>query len=116
MAKVTKPTDQLLPRPTIQKRRPKAAPPGSMPRRSRRVAGAGPCSPGPVVTDAQKKVIRSLGFSVEQEKFDQDTQDSYCKLFGNTLSDAHLSALAALFGWEVGEGEEVRSAASVACF
>jgi hypothetical protein len=68
-----------------------------------------------VVTEAQKKAIRSLGFPVEKEIVDQDTQDSYYKMFSNTLFDAHLAALTALFGWEVGEGEDVRSTASLAC-
>lgn len=106
--KVRKPVDMLLPLPVIQKRRKKAPPPGSLPRRSRRVAGAGPCYPGPVVTAAQRKIMRHLGFE-EREIIDPSAQDKYCKIFNPLLSNSHARALSAIFGWEVGEGEEVRA-------
>ena len=106
--KVRKPVDMLLPLPVIQKRRKKAPPPGSLPRRSRRVAGAGPCSPGPVVTAAQKRVMRHLRFE-EKEIIDPSAQDKYCKIFSPLLSATHARALSAIFGWEVGEGEVVRA-------
>lgn len=51
--------------------------PASAPRRSRSVAGGKPCSPGPVVTAAQRRVIKSLG---GKEVIDQKAQDDYCKL------------------------------------
>ena len=104
-----KPIDSLLPQPVIQKRRSKLPPPGSLPRRSRWVAGAGPCSPGPLVTEAQKRVMRQLGFS-EREVIEPEAQDRYCKLYNPLLSDSHVSAIAAIFGWIVGNGEQVRSA------
>jgi hypothetical protein len=56
--KVRKPMDKLLPLPVIQKRRKKAPPPGSLPWRSRRVAGVAPCSLGLVLSVAQKRVMR----------------------------------------------------------
>jgi len=89
--------DRLVPLPVIQKRRKKAAPPGSLPRRSRRVAGASPCSPGPVLSMAQMRVMRQLGFE-EREIIQPEAQDIYSKLFGPLLSDSHVCALAAIFG------------------
>jgi len=100
---VSKPIDALLPHPRIQKRRAKKPPPGSLPRRSRRVAGAEPCSPGPVISVAQRKVMRSLGFGL-QEKIDVAVQDEYGKLYGQKLNESHVSTLAAIFGWTVEEG------------
>ncbi|WVZ63223.1 hypothetical protein U9M48_012868 [Paspalum notatum var. saurae] len=72
--------------------------PGTLPRRSRRLAGAEPCSPSPVVNLFQKRVMRSLGFGRE-EKITPKMQDEYCLLFEHELSDTHLAALTALFGW-----------------
>ena len=42
---------------------------------------------------------------------DPSAQDSYSKLFKPFLSDSHISAMAAIFGWSVGEGERVCSVA-----
>ena len=78
------------------------------------MAGVGPCSPGPVLSEAQRRVIRSLGLAEANEKIDEEAQDRYSKLFNSTISDSHLSALAAIFGWSVEEGLEARSAASLA--
>lgn len=52
--------------------------PASAPRRSRSVAGGKPCSPGPVVTAAQRRVIKSLGLLNGKEVIDQKAQDDYC--------------------------------------
>lgn len=106
---VRKPVDCLLPLPVIQKRRRKAPPPGSLPRRSRRVAGAAPCSPGPALSKAQKKVMRQLGFE-ERELILPEAQDNYSKLYGPMLSVSQVSAMAAIFGWTAGDGEQVRPA------
>ena len=106
--KVSKPINALLPQPVIHKRRAKGPPIRSLPRRSRRVAGASPCSPGPVVSAAQKRIMKSLGFGTD-EKIDPADQDKYSKLFGRLLSESNVAALAAIFGWTVGEGEQVRS-------
>ena len=67
------------------------------------MAGAEPCSPGPVISVTQRKVMRSLGFGL-QEKIDVAVQDEYGKLYGQKLNESHLSALAAIFGWTVEEG------------
>uniref|UniRef100_K3YC40 Uncharacterized protein n=1 Tax=Setaria italica TaxID=4555 RepID=K3YC40_SETIT len=91
LSRVCKSVDKLLPQPVIQKHWKKAPLPGSLPCRSRHVVATKPCLPGPAVTDAQK------------------TQDSYSKLYKPLLSDSHVSAMAAIFGWTVGEGDEVRS-------
>jgi hypothetical protein len=106
--KITKPVQQLLPKPMHKKRVRKM--PTTMPRRSRRVASANPCSPGPVTSDAQKRVIRSLGFATNNEVIDQKNQDDYSKLFEgyHHLTDSHLAALAAIFGWQVEYGAEFR--------
>lgn len=109
LEKLRKPVDMLLPLPVIQKRRKKGPPPGSLPRRSRRVAGAGPCSPGQVVTAAQRKVMRQLGFE-EKEIIGPEAQDKYSKLFKPLNNESHVAAMAAIFGWEVGDGEQVRAA------
>jgi hypothetical protein len=55
-------------------------------------------------------VLRHLGFG-DQEVMNLSAQDSYSKLFKPFLSDSHISALAAIFGWSVGEGEWVCSVA-----
>lgn len=52
--------------------------------------------------------MRHLGFG-EREVLDLAAQDSYSKLYKPLLSDSHVSAMAAIFGWTVGEGDEVRS-------
>ncbi|WVZ94677.1 hypothetical protein U9M48_040542 [Paspalum notatum var. saurae] len=75
---------------------------------SRRVAGAKPCSPGPIVTAAQRKVIKSLGLSDGKEVIDQKAQDDYSKLFEQPLTDVDLSALAAIFGWQTDLVVDVR--------
>lgn len=71
------------------------------------MAGVRPCSPGPVVTDAQRRIIRSLGFSDAKETIDQKARDEYFKLLDEPLTDVSLAALAAIFGWSVGEGDQV---------
>ena len=96
LERIMKPVEQLLPRPVAKRRCCKKT--SAVPRRSKRVAGVKPCSPGPVTTDAKRKVIRSLGFTDKDEAIDQKAQDDYCKLFEGRLTDTHLVALAAIFG------------------
>lgn len=107
---LTKPVDSLLKPSTINKRRSKTLPVGSLPCRSRRVAGAAPCSPGPILTDAQRRIIRSLGLSGSTKKVDQQAQDAYGKLFDQPLSESHINALTALFGWTTDEEMQDRAA------
>jgi hypothetical protein len=47
-------------------------------------------------------VLRHLGFG-DQEVMNLLAQDNYSKLFKPFLSDSHISALAAIFGWSVGK-------------
>jgi hypothetical protein len=102
---LTKKTDGVLARPpTIQKRRVKAPPPTSAPRRSRRTAGLGAEFAGCPDIGARKTVIRSLDLAIEREHVDQRILNDYAKLFGRSLSASHVQALAALFGWAVPEG------------
>ncbi|WVZ93487.1 LOW QUALITY PROTEIN: hypothetical protein U9M48_039462 [Paspalum notatum var. saurae] len=54
------------------------------------------------------RVIRCLGFTTGNEAIDQKAQDDYSKLFDGQLTDAHLAALAAIFGWQVDCSEEFR--------
>ena len=49
----------------------------------------------------RKTVIRSLDIALEQEHVDQKVLNDYAKLFGHPLSEPHVQALAALFGWTV---------------
>jgi hypothetical protein len=95
--RVCKPVDTLLPQPVIRRSRRKAPLPHSLPRRSRRVAGAAPCSPGPVLSAAKKRVMRHLGFE-EKEIFSPSAQDKFCKLFKPSPSGSHVCAMAAIFG------------------
>jgi hypothetical protein len=77
--KITKPVEQLLP--GLVTKRTSCKKPSIAPCRSRRVAGAKPCSPGPVITEAQRRVIGSLGFVDKDEVVDPKAQDDHCKLF-----------------------------------
>lgn len=99
-----KPVDSILPLPLWRER--KCRPPiSSAPWRGRRVGGIAPCSPGPVATVAQKKVMCCLGFSVKDKGISQEAKERYSKLFHNPLSYAHLAALAAIFGWKTNEDQ-----------
>lgn len=103
LLKVRKPTDKLLPHPVIHKRS-KAPASVSLPRRSRRVAGVGLCSPGPVAIESQRWVMRSLGFDCAA-RIDSKTQDAYFKLMGERLADCHVAAMAAIFGWSIDDSQ-----------
>jgi hypothetical protein len=52
--------------------------------------------------------MRQLGFE-EREIIQLNAKDNYSKLFRTFLSDSHVCALAVIFGWEVGDGEQVRA-------
>jgi hypothetical protein len=49
---------------------------------------------------ATKKAMRNLGLIGENEGIDQQAQEEYARLFSEPLSDIHIAALAALFGWK----------------
>jgi hypothetical protein len=90
------PTTQLLPTPLIAKRR-KTIPSNFKPRRSRRVAKF----PPELGSESAAKVCRFLGFCDEQENISFQDARKYASLFDAALSNDHIAALAALFGWEV---------------
>jgi hypothetical protein len=107
LEKIIKPVVQLLPMPVAKTRSSKTV--VAVPCRSRRVAGVKPYSPGLIITEAQKKVIRSLGLTAKEEAIDQKAQDNYFKLFEGQLTGSHLAALAAIFGWQAEHFDDFRS-------
>ena len=52
--------------------------------------------------------MRKLGIIGESEHISIDAQDDYARLFMQELSQTHIAALAALFGWSVPDDAEVR--------
>jgi hypothetical protein len=104
ISKLSRQTAGLLPVPAINKRRTKTLPPGEIPRRSRRLAGAGPeLWMTDMVGRSKKKVMRSLEIIIEQEGVNQQAEEEYSKVFKNSLSDIQLIGLAALFNWSIPE-------------
>jgi hypothetical protein len=103
---VMKAVGTLLPVPKIDKQRKKNPPPGSPPRRSRRIAGLG-AEPSPPAQSRVKKMIMctALGMEDHQDVLWQQQLQEYAKLFRQPLPDSHICALAALFGWVVPEQE-----------
>jgi hypothetical protein len=97
---ITKQTNGLLPAPTQPvKRKRKLIPSNFNLRRSRRVAKI----PHELGSSSAAKVCRHLGFCDEKEHISFTFTDArrYAKLFESPLSREHITALAALFGWEV---------------
>jgi hypothetical protein len=83
-----------------------------IPRRSRRVAKL------PPITDhkSAEAVCRQLNFkngdedpSEIQEVFSEQALTQYAKIFEQTLSQEHVRALAALFGWNAPSEAEVHA-------
>uniref|UniRef100_A0A0A9H0N5 Uncharacterized protein n=1 Tax=Arundo donax TaxID=35708 RepID=A0A0A9H0N5_ARUDO len=115
IAKLVRHTANLLPVPTINKRRVKTMPPRQTPRRSRRLTGAQvEFKPDDLERRSKKQAMRSLQIIEEQDGIDQQAQDDYSKLFGHPLSDLHLQALAALFKWSIPEDLDHDSGDTVA--
>lgn len=56
---------------------------------------AGPCSPGPMLNDAQRRVIRNLGLALGSEKIHLASQDKHSKLFENGGQACSVDILAA---------------------
>lgn len=98
--RISKAVGTLLPAPKINKRRAKNPPPGSLPRRSRRLAGLGAEPVQPAVPRAKKTILCSLGLAASQERLPPEVLEAYAKLFQQPLSELHIKALASLFGWE----------------
>ena len=107
--KLSKNTEGLIPQPpAVPKRRSRAPPPTSVPRRSRRTAGLEAELPGILDAGSRKTVMRSLGIELEREHVNQKIMDDYAKLFSGPLSASHVQALAVLFGWSPPEGYKCR--------
>jgi hypothetical protein len=92
----------LLPNPCIKVHKKTSSPLSSLavPRRSRRVAGVGVEF---IMQDlgrrSMKKALATLHIISETEGINQEAMDAYAKLFSQPLSQCHVEALAALFGW-----------------
>ncbi|KAG2631280.1 hypothetical protein PVAP13_2NG014400 [Panicum virgatum] len=108
LARVSRPTVSLLrePAPRVQRRR--TMTPVKVPRRSRRLAIAARRSEADATRRAQAVLMRKLGIIGESEHISIDAQDDYACLFMQELSQTHIAALAALFGWSVPDDAEVR--------
>jgi hypothetical protein len=73
---------------------------GSAPRRSRRVAGIGvEFQMQDLGSRSTKRAMRTLQIITEYEGISQEAIEEYKKLFTHPLSQCHIEALSALFGW-----------------
>jgi hypothetical protein len=52
--------------------------------------------------------MNSLGIRGEQERLQQEDIDEYAKLFKQPLSEAHIRALVALFGWSLSDSLQAK--------
>jgi len=114
MAKISKKTTMILPTPRTAKLHPRACAP-TAPRRSRRIAGMAPETPGgSAPTRTKKKVMRALGLISDTGGIDRESLEKYGLLFtqASSLPDAQVRAMCALFGWTTPEGEEASGAAA----
>jgi hypothetical protein len=99
MVKCQVPT--ILPMPSFKELANMVAAPGLTPRRSHRIAKAGvEFHMGDMSRRSTKKAMRNLGVIGENENIDHQVQEEYARLFSEPLSDIHIVALAALFGWK----------------
>jgi hypothetical protein len=90
----------LLPVPTDNGKRTRAEPPGTTPRCSRRISGAGvEHQVGDLDRRSTKRAMRSLNIIGKDGSIDQQAHDEYKKIISEPLSASHLEAAAALFGW-----------------
>lgn len=95
---ITKQINGILPAPIQQvKRKRKLIPSNFNLRRSRRVAKIPPELGSP----SAAKVCKLLGFCDDRENISFTDARRYAKLFDSPLSREHITALVALFGWEV---------------
>jgi hypothetical protein len=101
VAGVTKPVGCLMPRPAVQKRRRKQLPPDFEPRRSSRLQKKGSRAPAAGVRSIRVDLTRRLGLMQDREVLEQDALEEYGRLFSKPLTQEHVAALAALFGWAI---------------
>lgn len=91
--------ESLLPQPDVPKRRAKQLPPDFVPRRSGRLAKKGTGAPSAAVKQVQTELARRLGLVEDREVVGEAALEEYRQLFNRPLSQSHVRALAALFGW-----------------
>jgi hypothetical protein len=90
-----------------QKRRSAQLPPDFVPRRSSRLARKGfKSSEDAPIRHIQHDLIRRLGIASGKEAVSTEALDKYGRFFSNPLSESHIKALVALFGWTVPENVE----------
>ena len=106
LATITKPVDCILARPATQKRRRKQTPKDFIPRRSNRLKKDGRGAPSTAVRKIRVDIARTLGIWADQEGLAQEALDEYGRLFSKPLSQDHVAALAALFGWAIPENAD----------
>jgi hypothetical protein len=98
--KVTRKVDGLLPPPLPHRRRSKQLPSDFIPRRSSRLAKRDDKT-NAARRQIQADLIRSLDVPCDGELLSPKALEAYGNLFKNSLSEAHIKALSALFGWTV---------------
>ena len=98
--KVTRKVDGLLPPPLPHRRRSKQLPSDFIPRRSSRLAKRDNKT-NAARRQIQADLIRSLDVPCDGELLSPKALEAYGNLFKNSLSEAHIKALSALFGWTV---------------
>jgi hypothetical protein len=106
LATITKPVDCILARPATQKRRRKQTPKDFIPRRSNRLKKDGRGAPSTAVRKIRVDIARTLGIWADQEGLAQEALDEYGRLFSKPLTQDHVAALAALFGWAIPENAD----------
>jgi hypothetical protein len=99
VALVTKKTDGLLPPPVPLRRGCKQLPPDFIPRRSSRLARKR--TPNDATRQIQFELLRTMDIGDADEAFSDKALEKYGRLFNSPLSESHIKALAALFGWSV---------------
>jgi hypothetical protein len=100
---VTRQPSKLLPAPpVILKKKDNILPSRSVPRRSRSVVGVGvEFNASDLDRRATKKIMKAVGIIADNVGIDQRAQEEYVDLFKTSLSNNHVKALAALFGWQL---------------
>jgi hypothetical protein len=100
VANFTRNIDCLLPQPPIQKRRIKQLPPNFVPRRSSRLSKKRE-GLNSTVRQVQAELMMKLNVTNSQVAVTDELLEEFGQLFNKPLSNSHIKALAALFGWSV---------------
>jgi hypothetical protein len=104
--------------PHMPKRRVKTLPPGTTPRRSRRIAGFGvepQQQPINVRSRSKRTLMKTLHVVSDAESISPKALDKYAAVFSNPLSSTQIKVLAALFGWTPPAHNEVGPAPISLC-